>query len=74
MIFVMTKLMEIELVITDIVNDIEQIYAIVDNHRFDIGSKLKDIARIIDDGIDSYDYNVVADDNSTNEINDDLLL
>jgi hypothetical protein len=66
--------MEIELVITDIVNDIEQIYAIVDNHRFDIGSKLKDIARIIDDGIDSYDYNVVADDNSTNEINDDLLL
>ena len=70
----MTKLMEIELVITDIVNDIEQIYAIVDNHRFDIGSKLKDIARIIDDGIDSYDYNVVADDNSTNEINDDLLL
>jgi len=46
--------MEIELVITDIVNDIEQIYAIVDNHRFDIGSKLKDIARIIDDGIDDY--------------------
>ena len=74
MIFVMTKLMEIELVITDIVNDIEQIYAIVDNHRFDIGSKLKDIAHIINDSLDSYDYNVVADDNSTNEINDDLLL
>lgn len=54
MVFFMTKLMEIELVITDIVNDIEQIYAIVDNHRFDIGSKLKDIARIIDDGIDDY--------------------
>jgi len=66
--------MEIELVITDIVNDIEQIYAIVDNHRFDIGSKLKDIAHIINDSLDSYDYNVVADDNSTNEINDDLLL
>lgn len=33
-------------------NDINKVYAIVDNHRFDIGSKLKDIARIIDDGID----------------------
>lgn len=36
-------------------NDINKVYAIVDNHRFDIGSKLKDIARIIDDGIDAYD-------------------
>nr|UWG76299.1 MAG: hypothetical protein [Bacteriophage sp.] len=36
-------------------NDINKVYAIVDNHRFDIGSKLKDIARIIDDGIDDYD-------------------
>lgn len=35
-------------------NDINKVYAIVDNHRFDIGSKLKDIARIIDDGIDDY--------------------
>lgn len=34
-------------------NDINKVYAIVDNHRFDIGSKLKDIARIIDD--DKYD-------------------
>lgn len=32
-------------------NDINKVYAIVDNHRFDIVSKLKDIARIIDDGI-----------------------
>lgn len=31
--------------------DINKVYALVDNHRFDIGSKLKDIARIIDDGI-----------------------
>lgn len=30
-------------------DDIKQVYAIVDNHRFDIDSKLKDIARIIDD-------------------------
>lgn len=35
---------------------INKVYAIVDNHRFDIGSKLKDIARIIDDGIDDYEY------------------
>lgn len=32
-------------------NDINKVYAVVDNRRFDIGSKLKDIARIIDDGI-----------------------
>lgn len=32
-------------------NDINKVYAIVDNRRFDIDSKLKDIARIIDDGI-----------------------
>lgn len=36
-------------------NDINKVYAIVDNHRFDIGSKLKGIARIIDDGIDDYE-------------------
>lgn len=32
-------------------DDINKVYTIVDNRRFDIGSKLKDIARIIDDGI-----------------------
>lgn len=47
---------DIPLAVTDITtngnaNDINKVYAIVDNHRFDIGSKLKDIARIIDDGI-----------------------
>lgn len=47
---------DILLAITDITTngnaeDINKVYAIVDNHRFDIGSKLKDIARIIDDGI-----------------------
>lgn len=51
---------DIPLVITNITtngnsNDISKVYAIVDNHRFDIGSKLKDIARIIDDGINAYD-------------------
>lgn len=32
-------------------DDINKVYTIVDNRRFDIGSKLKDIARIIDDDI-----------------------
>lgn len=32
-------------------DDINKVYAIVNNHRFDIGSKLKGIARIIDDDI-----------------------
>lgn len=41
-------------------NDINKVYAIVDNHRFDIGSKLKDIARIIDDGIDDYECGIIG--------------
>ena len=56
---------DIPLVITDITtngnaNDINKVYAIVDNHRFDIGSKLKDIARIIDDGIDDYECGIIC--------------
>lgn len=41
-------------------DDINKVYAIVDNHRFDIGSKLKDIARIIDDGIDDYECSIIC--------------
>lgn len=55
-------------------DDIEQVYASVNKHRLGIGGKLKGIARIINDSLDSHDYNVVTDDNSTNETNDDLLL
>lgn len=45
---------DIPLAITDLTtngnsDDINKVYTIVDNHRFDIGNKLKDIARIIDD-------------------------
>lgn len=54
-------------------DDIEQVYGNVNKHRLGIDGKLKGIARIIN-SLDSYDYNVVTDDNSTNEINDDLLL
>lgn len=67
------------LAVTDITtngkaDDIKQVYAVVDDCRGLINDKLKGIARIIDNSLDSHDYNVVADDNSTNEINDDLFL
>lgn len=55
-------------------NDINKVYAVVDKLRIVIASELKSIAHIIDNSLDSHDYNVVTDDNFTNEINDDLLL
>ena len=55
-------------------DDIKPVYASVNKHRLGIDGKLKGIARIIDNSLDSHDYNVVTDDNSTNETNDDLLL
>lgn len=55
-------------------DDIEQVYGSVNKHRLGIDGKLKGIAHIINDSLDSHDYNVVTDDNSTNETNDDLLL
>lgn len=55
-------------------DDIEQVYGSVNKHRLGIAGKLKGIARIINDSLDSHDYNVVTDNNSTNETNDDLLL
>lgn len=55
-------------------DDIEQVYDSVNKNRLGITGKLKGIARIINNSLDSYDYNVVTDDNSTNEINDDGIL
>ena len=55
-------------------DDITKVYDSVNKSRLGIAGKLKSIAHIINDSLDSYDYNVVTDDNSTNEINDDLLL
>ena len=55
-------------------NDINKVYAVVDKLRIVIASELKSIARGIDNSLDSHDYNVVTDDNSTNEINDDGIL
>lgn len=42
-------------------DDINKVYAIVDNYRFDICSKLIDIARIIDDYDDKYDDETETD-------------
>ena len=70
---------DIPLAITNITtngnaDDIEQVYGSVNKHRLGIDGKLKGIARIIDNSLDSHVYNVVTDDNSTNETNDDLFL
>nr|UVX40236.1 MAG: hypothetical protein [Bacteriophage sp.] len=55
-------------------DDITKIYDSVNKHRLGIAGKLKGIARIIDNSLDSHVYNIVADDNTINETNDDLLL
>lgn len=54
-------------------DDIKQVYDSVNKSRLGTDGKLKGIARIINNSLDSYEFNVVTDDNSTNEINDDLL-
>lgn len=70
---------DIPLAITDITTngnaeDITKVYDSVNKSRLGIASKLRGIARIINDSLNSHDYNVVTDDNTINEINDDLLL
>lgn len=52
-------------------DNIAKVYDSVNKSRLGIADKLKSIARIINDSLDGHDYNVVADDNSTNEVNDD---
>lgn len=70
---------DIPLAITDMTtngnaDDITKVYDSVNKSRLGIAGKLKSIARIIDNSLDSHDYDVVADDNATNEINDDGIL
>lgn len=55
-------------------DDIEQIYNSVNKHRLGIAGKLKGIARIVNNSLGNYEFNVVTDDNTITEINDDLLL
>ena len=55
-------------------DDITKIYDSVNKSRLGIARKLKGIARIVNDSLGNCEFNVVTDDNSTNEITDDLLL
>lgn len=54
--------------------DIEQVYKVIDDYRLVIRDKLKSIARSINNGLDDYECDKITDDNTINEINDDLLL
>lgn len=55
-------------------DDIIKVYDSVNKSRFGIAGKLKSIARIIDNNLDSYDYNVVADDKYDDETETDSLI
>lgn len=55
-------------------DDITKIYDSVNKSRLDIADKLKGIAHIINDSLDNYEFNIVTDNNSTNETNDDGIL
>lgn len=70
---------DIPLAITNITtngnaDDITKVYDSVNKCRLGIAGKLKAIARIVNDSLGNCEFNVVTDDNSTNEIDDDLLL
>lgn len=70
---------DILLAITDITtngnaDDITKVYDSVNKSRLGIAGKLKGIAHIINDSLDNYEFNIVTDDNSTNEANDDGIL
>lgn len=55
-------------------NDIKQVYDSVDKRRLDIAIKLKSIVRSIDESLDNHERDEITDNNTINEINDDLLL
>lgn len=55
-------------------DDITKVYDSVNKSRLGIAGKLKGIARIINNSLDNYEFNVVADNNTINEIDDDLSL
>lgn len=55
-------------------DDITKVYDSVNKSRLSIAGKLKSIARIIDNSLDSHDYNVVADDKYDDETETDSLI
>lgn len=55
-------------------DDITKVYDSVNKSRLGIAGELKSIAHIVNDSLDNYEFNIVTDDNSTNEANDDGIL
>jgi hypothetical protein len=55
-------------------DDITKVYDSVNKSRLGIAGKLKSIAHIINDSLDSYDYNVVTDDKYDDETETDSLI
>lgn len=55
-------------------NDIKQVYNSINGRRLVIASKLKGIACYIDESLNSHKRDEITDDNTINEIDDDLLL
>ena len=55
-------------------NDIKQVYDSIDKCRLVIASKLKGIVRYINESLNNHERDEITDDNTINEINDDLPL
>lgn len=55
-------------------NDIKQLYDSIDKCRLDIAIKLKSIVRYVNESLDNHERDEITDDNTINEINDDLPL
>lgn len=55
-------------------NDIKQVYNSIDKLRLAIAGKLKSIVSAINESLDKHERDEITDDNTINEINDDLLL
>ena len=55
-------------------DDIEQVYNAIDDCRLFINDELKSIAYIINKCFDNHKCNIITDDNTITETNDDLLL
>lgn len=55
-------------------NDIKQVYNSIDKLRLAITVKLKSIVSVINESLDKHERDEITDDNTINEINDDLLL
>lgn len=55
-------------------NDIKQVYNSIDKFRLAIAVKLESIVSIINESLDKHERDEITDDNTINEINDDLFL